>query len=129
MAKQTIVKLTDDIDGTSADETVVFSVDGKAYEIDLSKKNAQALRNALQPYVDAARVVGRPSTRSSRSSRSSRSASTGRAPQSSRRGASTTLFSQLDAEEKDRFRVWANMPTARRISDARVQAWIDAGRP
>jgi hypothetical protein len=41
----------------------------------------------------------------------------------------STLFSKLDADEKDRFRRWADMPTARRIGDARVQAWIDVGKP
>jgi hypothetical protein len=44
------------------------------------------------------------------------------------RGAKT-LFSQLDAEEKSRFRKWADMPNARRISDGRVEEWIAAGRP
>jgi hypothetical protein len=116
MAQTTIVKLIDDIDGGAADETVVFSLDGKTYQIDLSKRNATALRKLLQPYVDVARVVGRSGGRV-------------RAPRSGRRGANTTLFSQLDPEEKDRFRAWADMPTARRISDARVQAWLDAGRP
>lgn len=117
MAKTTIVKLTDDIDGGNADETVEFSIDGKVYEIDLSKRNAAALRKALQPYVDVARPAGRPGGR-------------GRVARAGgRRAASTTLFSQLDVEEKDRFRAWADMPTARRISDARVQEWIDAGRP
>ena len=39
------------------------------------------------------------------------------------------MYSQLKDEEKARFRDWANMATARRISDARVQSWIAAGRP
>lgn len=116
MAKTTIVKLTDDFDGGNADETVEFSLDGKVYEIDLSKKNANALRKTLQPYVDVARPVGRGGGR-------------GRPARGGGRRAATTLFSQLDAEEKDRFRAWADMPNARRISDARVQEWIDAGRP
>lgn len=118
MAKTTIIKLTDDIDGGNADETVEFSIDGKVYEIDLSRRNANALRKALQPYVDVARSGGRSVGR----------ARAGRVG-GGRRGASATLFSQLDAEEKDRFRAWADMANARRISDARVQEWIDAGRP
>ena len=40
-----------------------------------------------------------------------------------------TLFSQLTSEEKQRFRSWANMATARRISDARVNGWVAAGKP
>ena len=43
MAKTVIVRLTDDIDGGDADETVYFSLDGTAYEIDLSTTNADAL--------------------------------------------------------------------------------------
>ncbi len=47
MAQQTTVTLTDDIDGGKAAETVSFGLDGHIYEIDLSKKNATALRKAL----------------------------------------------------------------------------------
>lgn len=58
MAKQTIVTLTDDIDGTEAAETVTFSIDGVGYEIDLSEKNAAKLRRALDPYISRARTAG-----------------------------------------------------------------------
>jgi hypothetical protein len=53
MAKQTIVQLTDDLDGGTADETVKFGLDGRQYEIDLSDKNAYGLREVLAPYVSA----------------------------------------------------------------------------
>ena len=43
--------LEDDIDGSVADETVTFALDGVTYEIDLNAKNAAALRDALAPYV------------------------------------------------------------------------------
>lgn len=69
MAKTTevIVTLTDDIDGSKADRTVAFTWAGTAYEIDLSKKNANALEKALAPYVQAARKVrGQSTTRSRR---------------------------------------------------------------
>jgi hypothetical protein len=49
------VAVIDDFDGTKAAETVAFSLDGKAYEIDLSKSNANELRRTLRPYVDRAR--------------------------------------------------------------------------
>lgn len=52
MAKETVVKLIDDLDGSTADETVKFGLDGVAYEIDLSEKNAHKLREFLAPYVD-----------------------------------------------------------------------------
>ncbi len=47
MAQRVQVVLEDDLDGGKADETVTFGLDGTAYEIDLSKKNAAKLRDAL----------------------------------------------------------------------------------
>lgn len=42
-------------------ETVAFSLDGTSYEIDLSAKDAAALRGELRPYTTAARrLPGRP---------------------------------------------------------------------
>lgn len=55
MAQKVQVLLVDDLDGGEAEETVQFAVDGSAYEIDLSGKNASKLREALAPYVDVAR--------------------------------------------------------------------------
>jgi hypothetical protein len=52
------VRLIDDLDGNTADETVEFGIDGKNYEIDLSKGNAGKLRDALAAYVGAARRAG-----------------------------------------------------------------------
>jgi hypothetical protein len=46
-----------DLDGGKADETVLFGLDGTTYEIDLSKKNAAKLRDALAGYVGSARRV------------------------------------------------------------------------
>jgi len=62
MAQQTTVTLTDDIDGGKAAETVTFGLDGRVYEIDLSKKNAAALRKTLGEFASSARKVrsGRP---------------------------------------------------------------------
>lgn len=58
MAQVTVVELVDDLDGSEADETVEFALDGAAYEIDLSATNAEELREALGPYVEAARRAG-----------------------------------------------------------------------
>ena len=55
MAKKTIVELTDDLDGSPADETLRFALDGSEFEIDLSTAHAKQLRNALQPFAKAAR--------------------------------------------------------------------------
>ena len=66
MARQQVVTFTDDITGKQADETVSFGLDGTAYEIDLSTKNATKLRDALQPFRSAARKAGTPLTRKGR---------------------------------------------------------------
>ena len=59
MAKKVTVTLVDDFDGSGpADETVEFSIDGVSYEIDLSSKNAQKLREEFKPWIDAGRRVG-----------------------------------------------------------------------
>lgn len=58
MAQRTQVILVDDYDGEEADETVTFALDGVEYEIDLSAKNAEALREALAPWVGHARRIG-----------------------------------------------------------------------
>jgi len=76
MASRVQVVLIDDIDGGDADATVAFSLEGVDYEIDLSERNAERLRAALAPYVDAGRKVtgGRPRRRSSGGSGKGRSA-------------------------------------------------------
>lgn len=58
MARKVQVLLEDDIDGGEASQTVSFALDGKAYEIDLNDKNAQALRDSLAPWI----ASGRPRT-------------------------------------------------------------------
>jgi hypothetical protein len=108
MAKTVIVKLTDDIDGDDADETISFALDGRSYEIDLSAKNATRLREAFEPFVTKARVRSGPAPRSA---------------------AAETMYSRLTEDEKARFRAWADMATARRISDERVKGWVAAGKP
>ena len=55
MAQRVTVEMTDDIDGTEAAETIAFRVDGTAYEIDLSKKNAAKMRQAFGRYIEHAR--------------------------------------------------------------------------
>ncbi len=57
MAQRVQVVLEDDLDGGKADETVTFGLDGTTYEIDLSKKNAAKLRDAMAGYVGAGRRV------------------------------------------------------------------------
>jgi len=53
--------LIDDLDGSAAEGTVRFGLDGTGYEIDLNARHARELRDALARYVNAARRVSRPS--------------------------------------------------------------------
>ena len=83
MAQRTVIELTDDLDGKpipdGKGETIRFSLDRQDYEIDLTDKNAKALREAFGRYVSAARRTS--STRASGRGRSDRGgrASTGAA--------------------------------------------------
>jgi hypothetical protein len=61
MAQRTQILYVDDIDGSEAEGTVRFGLDGADYEIDLSKKHADQLAKAIGPYIEAARKV--PSSR------------------------------------------------------------------
>lgn len=58
VARQTIVTLVDDLDGSEAKETVTFGLDGVEYTIDLSSDNAAKLRQKLSQFVDHARRAG-----------------------------------------------------------------------
>ena len=55
MAQKVQTLLIDDLDGGEAEATVRFGLDGTDYEIDLSAKHAEALRQALAPYLGAGR--------------------------------------------------------------------------
>ena len=57
MARVEFVKLVDDLDGSDADESVRFNIDGVDWDIDLSDVHAKELREALVPYVNAGRRV------------------------------------------------------------------------
>ncbi|WP_309106232.1 Lsr2 family protein [Arthrobacter sp.] len=60
MAKKMVILLEDDLDGSEANETVNFAIDGSEYEVDLNERNAAELRLVLDPYVSAARRSSAP---------------------------------------------------------------------
>ena len=66
MAQKVNVLLVDDIDGSDADETIQFGLDGTHYEIDLNSDHAQELRGQLERYAKAARRVIGPASRPAR---------------------------------------------------------------
>ena len=55
MARKVQTFLIDDLDGSEADSTVRFRLDGVDYEIDLNDAHAEALREVLAPYAEVAR--------------------------------------------------------------------------
>jgi hypothetical protein len=58
MAQKIQILFIDDIDGGEADGTVRFAIDGTRYEIDLSAKHNEELRDTLKNYIAHARKTG-----------------------------------------------------------------------
>ena len=48
----------DETDGSEAEETVHFGLDGAEFELTLSKADAEELRQVLEPYIRAGRKTG-----------------------------------------------------------------------
>jgi hypothetical protein len=71
MAQKVNVLLVDDIDGSDADETIQFGLDGTHYEIDLNSGHVKELREQLERHVKAARKVTGPAGRPARVRRAS----------------------------------------------------------
>ena len=94
MAKKIVLRLVDDLTGEDipegAGETVHFSYNGAAYEIDLSEENASELRSLISKYADAGRrVAGR------------------RSRQSEEKSHRKPIAGDLDADQAARIRTWA----------------------
>lgn len=53
--KKVIRRLIDDVDGREAKETITFSIDGVAYEIDLHEENAARIRAEAGRWIACAR--------------------------------------------------------------------------
>lgn len=70
----------DDLDGAEIEdgraETIEFAFDGKTYTIDLDEQNAAAFREAIQPYLSAARPADNGKKRAAKTSRRSSSSTT-----------------------------------------------------
>ena len=100
MAKNLIVELTDDIDGSviadGTGESIEFSVDGVDYAIDLKDENSEKFRKALAYYIEyAAKVGGR--TRSGHTSAVRAAAA-----------AASTKSRKRDPEQTRAIREWAS---------------------
>src|SRR5215469_9693057 len=55
MARKVTVALQDDLDGSPAEQTVRFALNGDTYEIDLSHANAAAFRAQFTQFIEHAR--------------------------------------------------------------------------
>jgi hypothetical protein len=66
MAQKIQTLFIDDIDGSEAEGTVRFGLDGSQYEIDLSAGHNGELRDTLKSYIAHARKVGGSSRRAAR---------------------------------------------------------------
>ena len=69
MAQKVQTLFFDDLDGSEAEGTVRFGLDGTEYEIDLNAQHARQLRDALARYVAADRRVGAGTRRPARGGR------------------------------------------------------------
>jgi len=57
MAQRIQTFFIDDLDGSEAEGTVLFGLDGTHYKIDLSTEHAKELRTALARYIEAGRRI------------------------------------------------------------------------
>ena len=69
MAQKIQTLFIDDLDGSAAEGTVRFGLDGTEYEIDLNEEHAKQLRDALSRYVSAARRANGAARRPARTGR------------------------------------------------------------
>ena len=69
MAQKIQTLFIDDIDGSEAEGTVRFGLDGTDYEIDLSAAHAADLRAALAPFIAVGRKVPGAARRPGRAAR------------------------------------------------------------
>lgn len=106
MAQKVTVQLVDDIDGSTADTTVEFALDGTSYTIDLSTENAAKLRDSLASYVANAKRTG------------GRKRSVGKAATSS------ATPSAADRERNQAIREWARQQSMQVSDRGRIPAEI-----
>jgi hypothetical protein len=103
MAQKVETVFIDDLDGSEAESTVRFGLDGSDYEIDLNAAHASELRNALDKYIGAGRKLNGTARRAGRGS-ARKSPSSGPNPSEVREWAKSQGI-----EVKDRGRVPAEL--------------------
>jgi hypothetical protein len=102
MAQKVQTFFIDDLDGSEAEGTVLFGLDGTQYEIDLNTGHAKELRAALARYTEAGRRVTGTARRASQSGR--------KTPASGISNSEARTWAKAhDLEVKDRGRVPADV--------------------
>ena len=109
MAQQTTVRFIDDLDGSEAVGTVTFSLDNRAYEIDLSDENTDKLHEALAPFIEHGSQGRR---------------TFGRAGRTRGQAAMTDTPARSNREETHAIREWAR---AARSQGERPRAHLEVG--
>jgi Lsr2 len=104
MAQRIQTLLVDDLDGSQAEGTVRFGLDGSLYEIDLNAAHAEELRSALTRYATAGRKITGAASRPARTQ--SKAAANGFSTAEIRDWAKAN-----DIELKDRGRIPADVIT------------------
>ena len=78
MAQKVITEFIDDIDGSAAERTFTFAVDGTNYEIDLSAENIAEFNSAIGGFIESARRIKGSKNSDGRRARSGAEAADGR---------------------------------------------------
>ncbi|SDR21684.1 histone-like nucleoid-structuring protein Lsr2 [Actinopolyspora saharensis] len=114
MAQKVTVQLVDDVDGSEADSTVEFGLDGVNYTIDLSADNAANLRDALAPYLSSARRTGgrKRTAKSTKGGKTRQSSGNSQAPKAA------------DRERNQAIREWARQQGMQVSDRGRIPAEI-----
>jgi hypothetical protein len=136
VSTKTLVSLISDIDGSTAEDTISFGLDGQAYEIDLSAEQAAALRDGLAPYVGAARRSNGSPVRRGRGARVVRREPASAPPRASasapiRPSSSIAHVAEAHvdgAERRSAVRAWARGPGAIVVAAAGLDPVADRGR-
>src|SRR5947209_20228358 len=105
MAQKVITEFIDDIDGSPAERTFTFAVDGTNYEIDLSAENIAGFKSAIGGFIESARKV--------------KGASNGRRPRSA-----AASGGQQSREHTQAVREWARQPGHNISSRGRIPTSI-----
>ena len=116
MARRVVHHVIDDLDGSPDATTIHFSLDGRAYEIDLSSRNEAKLRDALSPFISHGKRLA-----------------TGRKRPGGRLSRIETT-DQTDRDQAQRARRWAldhgvQLPSRGRVAQAVLDALADDNVP